>query len=131
PRSVAPPPRRPSSIRWIVGFVLLGGAALLVGTVGREYLAQFVGGDEAATDAAVQGTVDSAWESFRDGQLEAARTQFEHARSTAPDDPNALLGLIQLDVVQADFEWLRVRLLSDSEEGKRQAAREQLQRHIE
>ncbi len=130
PLSVPPPPRRASGLRWVVGFVLVGGLALLAGTVGKNYLAQFVGGDSASSDARVQSITDQAWELFRDGDLAATQAKFEEAAALANNDPQVKLGLIQLNLVRADIEWLRMRLLPESAEAERTGATSELQARL-
>ncbi len=131
PLSVPPPPRKAAGLRWVAGFVLLGGLALLAGTVGKDYLAQFVGGTSASSSAGVQALTEQGWELFRDGDLAATQAKFEEAAKLAQDDPAVMLGLIQLDLVRADVEWLRLRLLPESAEEERATSRKTLEAHLQ
>jgi predicted Zn finger-like uncharacterized protein len=121
PPSIPPPSRAGGGIRWMGALVLLGGGALLAATVGRRYFNQFidtrpvvVASDTRGKDWVVRGN-----ELLRAGDLEGAKAEFDKASALSERDPEALTGLLHVELAQADGLWLKIRLLGDEEAGPR------------
>ncbi len=130
PLSVPPPPRRTGSLRWVIGFVLVGGLALLAGTVGKDYVAQFIHRGEAESDPRVDEILNTGWEAFRDGDIAGATVQFDQAKALADKDPRVQLAVVQLPVVQADFEWLRLKVLPENAAEHRANAKQAMDGYV-
>lgn len=102
--------------RWIIALVLLGGLALVAGTVGRDYFERYreSRGRVAPADTRVESFLAAGDEMFRAGDWEEARAQYEKAGALAENEPSVLQRLLQLDTARADIDWLRLRLLPKS-----------------
>ena len=110
--------KRNSSVRWIVGVVLVGATALVAATVGRKY---FVAPQPAQTSAPavddnVTKLVDAGDKLLREGDLDAAKEKYDKASAFAESDPTVVARLAHLAVVRADQPWLKVRLLPSGAE---------------
>lgn len=110
------PETRSGGPRWIIALVLLGGLALVAGTVGRDYLERFreTSVPAAPPDSRVEGFLTAGDDLFRAGDLEEARAQYEKASALADRDPAVLHRLLQVETARADVEWLRTRVLPDT-----------------
>lgn len=99
--------------RWIIALVLLGGLALVAGTVGRDYFERFreTRAPAAQADTRVESFIAEGDELFRAGDWEEARTQYEKASALADADPAVLQRLLQVETTRADLDWLRLRIL--------------------
>lgn len=107
------PEHRSGGPRWILGLVLLGGLALVAGTVGRDYFERFreTRAPAAPSDDRVNGFLSAGDELFRAGDLEEARAQYEKASALASEEPGVLQRLLQVETTRADMDWLRLRVL--------------------
>lgn len=107
------PEHRSGGPRWILGLVLLGGLALVAGTVGRDYFERFreTRAPAVPADNRVNGFLSEGDELFRAGDLEEARAQYEKASALASEDPAVLQRLLQVETTRADIDWLRLRVL--------------------
>ncbi len=107
------PEQRSGGPRWIIALVLLGGLALVAGTVGRDYFERFRETRTPATQAdnRVESFIAAGDELLRAGDWEEARAQYEKASALAETDPAVLQRLLQVDTTRADVDWLRLRLL--------------------
>jgi tetratricopeptide (TPR) repeat protein len=113
----------------VVGFVLLGGFGLLAGTVGKDYLMQFVKPEaEAPTDDRVEKMLTAASELYTQGDLDAAKAQYDRASVLAENEPRVLLGLARLAAARADQEWLRLRLIDDEAQAVKDRVKAELAR---
>jgi predicted Zn finger-like uncharacterized protein len=112
--SMASPSKRSSSVRWIVGVVLVGATALLAATLGRKYLTAPAPAPTAAAPVAddrVAQFLGEAEKRLREGDLEGAKEQLDKASVLAEKDPQVAVHLAHLAVVRADLRWLEVRVL--------------------
>ncbi|MBK8252991.1 MAG: zinc-ribbon domain-containing protein [Polyangiaceae bacterium] len=111
--SMASPSKRNSSVRWIVGVVLVGATALVAATMGRKYLATPapVSSAPAVADERVAKFLEDGEKKLFDGDLDGAKEQFDKASALAENDPQVASHLAHLAVVRADFRWLKVRAL--------------------
>jgi predicted Zn finger-like uncharacterized protein len=111
--SMAMGPKRNSSVRWIVGVVLIGATALLAATVGRKYLTAPAPAQSAApvADDRVARLLDEGEKNLHDGDLEGAKEKFDKASALAENDPQVASHLAHLYVVKADQRWLKARIL--------------------
>lgn len=102
--------------RWIIALVLLGGLALVAGTVGRDYFERFreTRAPAAQADTRVETFLAAGDEQFRAGDWEEARAQYEKASALAENDPAVLQRLLQVETTRADVDWLRLRILAQS-----------------
>jgi len=110
-------PRRAHS-RFIAAIVLLGMLALLAGTVGKKYLlriaAPALSSAPAATASAEVGDLLARARGAQEkGELDAARAALDKARSLAPEHPEVLGALAELDIARADLLWIGQRLSLD------------------
>ncbi len=105
--------KRSSSVRWIVGVVLVGATALLAATVGRKYFVapQTAQTSAPAADDRVAKLLEEGERNLREGDLESAKEKFDKASAFAETDPQVVMHLAHLAVVRADLRWLKVRLL--------------------
>ncbi len=110
--------KRSSSVRWIVGVVLVGATALVAATVGRKYFVapQTAQTSSPATDDRVAKLLDEGDRNLREGDLESAKEKFDKASALAENDPQVTAHLAHLAVVRADLRWLKVRLLPQGAE---------------
>lgn len=118
-------------LRWIFGFVLLGGLALLAGTVGRNYLEQFVPSQVAGSatrDTRAESLLEEGDELLRQGKLEAAKARFDKASALLEADPRVLQRLLRVQNLRADRHWLALRLLEEQHPRHAQAQRILLER---
>lgn len=132
PLSVPPPPRRAGGLRWVVGFVLLGGVGLLAGTVGKDYLMQFVRpGVASVADERVEAMLASAGELYSAGELDAAKAEYDRASVLAENEPRIAFGLARLAAARADQEWLRLRLIASDADAVKARVERELERRKE
>ncbi|MFO0586705.1 MAG: zinc-ribbon domain-containing protein [Polyangiaceae bacterium] len=110
--------KRNSSVRWIVGVVLVGATALLAVTMGRKYLVAPSPAQSSApaADDRVAKLLDDGDKSLRAGDLEGAKEAFDKASALAESDPQVVMHLAHLAVIRADQRWLKVRLVGQGAE---------------
>ena len=110
--------KRNSSVRWIIGVVLVGATALLAVTMGRKYLVAPSPAQSSApaADNRVAKLLDDGDKSLRDGDLEGAKEAFDKASVLAESDPQVVMHLAHLAVIRADLRWLKVRLVGQTAE---------------
>lgn len=114
PRFSTPKPsKRPGGVQRIIA-VVAAGVLLFVGyTAFKRYFlkpaSQPVAG---APDERITGLLNDADKSLKEGDLQAAQSHLDKASALADKDPRVAVELARLALVQADFKWLRLRLLS-------------------
>ncbi len=128
PRFVTDPPARKSSSRWIAGLVVIGGLALLAGTVGRRYIEGFLKpqAEATASDARVHDMVTLGNKLLSEGDIDGAKEQFDKATVLAEKNPEALNALARLEAIRADRVWLELRLLDPADDALVQATNRRL-----
>lgn len=111
----APPRRRVGG--WVVALVLLGGVSVLGFVVAKPYLMH--GAKPAASlaplDPRAQQLLTDGEHAFTDGNLDAAKTDFDKASGIADKDPRVLLDVARVDAARADVAWLAERLAAPGE----------------
>ncbi len=129
------PARRGGAPRWILAVVLLGTAAFVSLTVGRNYLQRASGPapepSSAVTDARIEPLLARADELHAQGDLEGAKEQLTKASALAPSAPEVRAALARLEVTRTDLEWLRLRLLSPDDAGHIDQVRRTLSRRLQ
>jgi predicted Zn finger-like uncharacterized protein len=117
--SIVEPPRRLGAARWIVGFVVAGSLVLFAATVGRKYIPSSPPATPAPVnsgrDERVSVLLREGEESLLEGDIEGAKEHFDKASVFSEVDPRVAQNLAHLAVVRADFVWLRVRILPESD----------------
>ncbi len=102
---------------WIVALVLLGGVAVLGVVVAKPYLSH--GAKPAASlaplDPKAQQLLTDGERAFSDGNLDAAKENFDKASVLADKDPRILLDVARVAEARADVAWLSVRLAAPGE----------------
>lgn len=119
------PTRRTGAARWIVGFVVGGMVALALATVGRKLL--LPGPTTQATSAGderIGALLQEGEKSLADGDLEAAKEQFDKASVLGEKSPRVAADLARLAAVKADVAWLRARILDEGDPDQPEAKRE-------
>lgn len=120
--------------RWIVAAVMLGGLVVLALTVGRQYLTRFAKppADQAEpVDARVRPLYESGVALLERGELEEAKEKLDKASVLAERDSAVGAALARLEVIRADFVWLKLRLLDPADEVAVQAAHRELAERTE
>ncbi len=129
PSSIPPP--RSGGFRWVVGLLLLGALVLVGVTLGRSYLTQFASREtESVTDRRLAEYLRQGREQLHEGELEAAKAQFDRASGLAEGHP--LVAEAQLDValLLAEREWLRTQLLPEQDGPLWKRAQTELERRL-
>ncbi|MEZ4296481.1 MAG: zinc-ribbon domain-containing protein [Polyangiaceae bacterium] len=105
--------RRNTSVRWIVGVVLVGAVALLAATVGRKYLTTPAptAATAPAADERVTRLLEEGEKALSEGDLDSAKEKLDKASALAENNPQVASHLAHLEVVRADQRWLKVRIL--------------------
>jgi tetratricopeptide (TPR) repeat protein len=111
-------------MRWVVALVVIGVLALLAGTVGRKYLAQFTppASTEPKSNERVDALIASAGRHLGAGDLEAAKAEYDKASVLSEKHPHVLLGITRIEAIRADRLWLQLRLLTPEPSPTREAA---------
>lgn len=98
--------------------MVVGGLGLIGGTVGISYLRETASSASASAtppppsvDPELVKLVEGGRTALGAGDLEAAGASFQRALGRSPHDPGALAAVAELEVLRADFTWLRLRLL--------------------
>lgn len=111
------PPRRRMG-GWIVAAVLLVGVGIIGVVVGRPYL---TGAAKPATsalnplDPKAQQFLSDGERAMLDGNLDAAKENFDKASVLVDRDPRVLVDMAKLNVALADVPWLEVKLQAPGE----------------
>ncbi|HEX2735182.1 MAG TPA: tetratricopeptide repeat protein [Polyangiaceae bacterium] len=122
PFELAEPRRRSGGMRWVIGFVVLGGLAVVGGTVGKNYLMGFARPKESvAVVSAASPAVEQAQAAFQKGQYERARSGLEQLSGGNATDPSVVRALMEITLAEADVEWLRLRIAPASDAEARAA----------
>ncbi len=110
---------RGGRFRWMMALVLLGIGGVAAATAGRKYIAQYI--RPGSSPAPLQSN-DRVTKMLEEGQrlvargdFEGAKAEFDKASVLAENDPAVLAALASLDVLRADFLWLRLRLLDPAD----------------
>ena len=106
-------PRRRRVGGWIVAVVLLGGVGILGFIVAKPYLTGAGKTASSATplDEKTQQFLNDGEKALADGNLDAAKENFDKASARMEKDPRVLLDLARLAAARADVPWLRTRIL--------------------
>jgi Flp pilus assembly protein TadD len=112
--------------RWILAVVLLGGLALIAGTVGRDYFLGFIRQEPEAAqvDERVPALLEQARVALAKGDLENAHAEIAKASVLAGGDPRVTAALARLELSRAELSWLELRLANTLEEARTAAAAE-------
>jgi len=112
----APPRRRVGG--WIVGLVLVAGVSVLGFVVLKPYLrpAPKPVAALAPLDPKVQQLLGDGERAFSDGNLDAAKEDFDKASALADKDPRVLLDVARVAEARADVAWLALRLAAPGEQ---------------
>jgi predicted Zn finger-like uncharacterized protein len=121
-------PKRRRVGGWIVAVVLLGGVGVLGFIVAKPYL---TGANKAAASAApldekTQQFLVDGEKALADGNLDAAKENFDKASARAEKDPRVLLDLARLAASRADVPWLKTRILPPEATDEAKATKQSL-----
>ncbi|MEM1033471.1 MAG: zinc-ribbon domain-containing protein, partial [Myxococcota bacterium] len=112
--------KRAGVARWAVGVILLGVFAVGVATWLRRSAALKTSAAATSTPSAPAGADGAADTFLRDGRrhldegdVESAREAYVRASAVAASDPRVLRALARVAIVQADFDWLHLRLVAE------------------
>lgn len=133
PYYVRTPTQRHARSRWLVLVVVLAAGVLLVGTVGKRYLAKYTKGSSLAasqTDATVTALLAEGERSLARGDLQGAQDAFGKASARAENDRQVLTALATLEVLRADLLWLKQRLLEARNDPARSQNARELARQV-
>jgi predicted Zn finger-like uncharacterized protein len=104
----------------IIAFVAVGVLAFVGVTMARRYLNKpTVEAPVVTPDQRVSGFLTEASKRLAEGDLLGAQSELDKASALAEKDPKIAVDLALLATVQADFKWLKLRLLplGDPEQG--------------
>ncbi len=106
-------PRRRRVGGWVIAAVVLAGASFIGYKAFAPYLAALNKTQAAPPplDARAQGFLNDGERALADGNLDAAKENFDKASALAEKDPHVLLDVARLSAARADVPWLRLRLL--------------------
>jgi predicted Zn finger-like uncharacterized protein len=98
---------------WVITFVVLIGAGVIGYYALRPYLAALTKGTAApvALDARAQQFLADGERALSEGNIEAAKENFDKASALAEKDAHVLLDVARLSTARADIQWLKLRLL--------------------
>lgn len=98
--------------RWIALVVVLGGLALVAGTVGRNYLMGFVRPTQEvpALDPRVPALLDLARTALARGDFDNARAELAKASLLAESEPTVTAAKASLEIAIAEPVWLERRI---------------------
>jgi predicted Zn finger-like uncharacterized protein len=106
------PTKRSSGLQRIIAFVAVG-VLLFVGAteIKRRYIDKPVVAAPAAPDERIAGYMKEANQLLNEGDIQGAQSKLDSARALAEKDPKVAAEIARIAAVQADFKWLRLRLL--------------------
>ena len=121
---VEPLSRKGAGSRWIVAIVVLGGLALVGGTVGRQYLLGVTQPKPAVhkPDERVPALVDQARAALARGDFEGAHAQLAKASVLAEGDPRVAAELGRVEVARVELLWAQQQLNAALAAAKAEAA---------
>src|SRR5262249_8242899 len=96
PSEVYGPPRRRKVGGWIVALVLLAGAGVVGVLVVKPYLSKPAASSQQALDPRAQQLLNDGEKALADGNLDAAKENFDKASVIAEKDPRVLLDLARV-----------------------------------
>lgn len=104
------PPGRSAGSRWIVALVVLGGLALVAGTVGRDYFVRFIRPEqsEPVLDPRVPDMLAQADRLLGANDFENARVELAKASVLAEREPDVLAALARFELSRAELSALRI-----------------------
>lgn len=106
------PPAGRAGSRWIAAVVVLGGLALIAGTVGRNYLLGFTrpSAEAPVVDQRVPQLLEQARVALARGDFENARAELAKASLLAETDPSVAGAKARLELAMAEQVWLEQRV---------------------
>ena len=117
--------RKGAGSRWIVAIVVLGGLALIGGTVGRQYLLGVTRPKPVATpqvDERVPALIEQARAALAKGDFEGAHAELAKAGVLAEGDPRVAAELGRVEVSRVELLWAQQRLNAALSAAKAEAA---------
>jgi predicted Zn finger-like uncharacterized protein len=113
PASELEGPRRRRVGGWVVAGVLLLGVGVLGFVVGKPYLTALTSANEGALPLDPRATqfLADGERALIEGNLEAAKENFDKASALAENNPRVLLDVARLAAARADVSWLQLKLL--------------------
>lgn len=104
--------RRSVGSRWIVALVVVGGLALVGGTVGREYFLGFIRpqAEQTREDARIPGFLEQARAALARGDFDIANAELQKARAVSATDPKTRVAAAKLAVARAERSRLLLTL---------------------
>ncbi len=99
---------------WFVLAVIVAGVGVIGAYMGRSYLEKGVHASsaDAPLDPRAQQYLTAGEAALLQGDLDAAKTNFDKASGVAEKDPRVLLPEARLATIRADVPWLKQRLLA-------------------
>jgi predicted Zn finger-like uncharacterized protein len=119
-----PHSRKGAGSRWIVAIVVLGGLALIGGTVGRQYLLGVTQPKVVAPrqDERVPALLEQARAALARGDFEGAHAELAKASVLAEGDPRIAAELGRVEVARVELLWAQQRLNAALGAAKAEAA---------
>jgi predicted Zn finger-like uncharacterized protein len=104
--------RRGVGSRWIVALVVIGGLALIGGTVGRDYFLGFIRpqAEQTREDARIPGFLEQARAALGRGDFDIAHAELQKARAVSATDVKTLVATAKLAVARAERTKLLLTL---------------------
>lgn len=103
--------KKPGGAQRLIGFVAAG-VILFVGyTAVRRYVLPKPPPPTVAPDDRIATFLKEAEKNLNEGDIAGAQSQLDKASALAEKDPKVAVEIARLAAVQADFKWLRLRLL--------------------
>ncbi|HEX4334852.1 MAG TPA: zinc-ribbon domain-containing protein [Polyangiaceae bacterium] len=128
----ATPNQRPL-LKWVVGVVMVGALAFIVGTVGMKYARKLSAAPAASaqvTDPRVAKLVEDGEAMLTKGDFDGAKEQADKASILADKDPAVLSLAARIEASRADASWLTLKLLDPKQKAEFDVAHAELAQRL-
>ncbi|HVW25477.1 MAG TPA: zinc-ribbon domain-containing protein [Polyangiaceae bacterium] len=125
-------PQRPA-LKWVVGVVVVGALAFIVGTVGMKYarkLSSAPAPSAQAADPRVAKLVEDAEGMLQKGDFDGAKEQIDKASVLSEKDPTVLTLAARIEAWRADTHWLALKLIDPSQKAELDVERAELAQRL-
>jgi predicted Zn finger-like uncharacterized protein len=125
-------PQRPA-LKWVVGVVVVGAIAFIVGTVGMKYARKLSSApvpSAQAADPRIAKLVEDAETMLQKGDFDGAKEQVDKASVLAEKDPAVLTLAARIEASRADTHWLALKLIAPKQNAELDVERAELAQRL-
>ena len=121
------------ALKWVVGVVIVGALAFVVGTIGMKYarkLSTAPAPSALAADPRVAKLVEDGEAMLLKGDFDSAKEQIDKASVLADKDPTVLSLAARIEASRADSHWLALKLIDPKQKAELDVERAELAQRL-